>query len=519
MEGEQGVYKERFWFLVSRSTKRETYQKPETRNQQMNFKIPYYLENYIGGYLLGPLSGKFINCINPATGEVYAQIPDSDEKDIELAVKSAKEIFPEWSVTPVEKRFQILNRIAELIDENLDELALAETNDTGKPLWLSKSIDIPRASSNFRFFATGIMHFASESHQMEDKAINYTLRQPLGIVACISPWNLPLYLFTWKIAPALAAGNCVIAKPSEVTPVTAFLLSKICKKAGLPDGALNIVHGTGNTTGEAIIKHPDIKAISFTGSTRAGERIASVAAPMFKKLSLELGGKNPNIIFADCNWERMMKETMRSSFSNQGQICLCGSRILVEKSIYKKLKTEFIERTKQLLVGDPLDENTKQGALTSKIHFDKVMNSIDIAKQEGGKILCGGNQVKLNGRCANGYFVEPTVVEGLSCACKTNTEEIFGPVVTLQAFETEEEALQLANTTGYGLSATIWTQDISRANRVAAKVESGIIWVNCWLTRDLRTPFGGMKNSGVGREGGWEALRFFTEAKNVCIQF
>lgn len=446
------------------------------------------------------------------------QIPDSNEKDVNIAVEAAKKAFKNWSITSPEERFRILNRIAELIDEHLPELALAETNDNGKPLWLSKKVDIPRASANFRFFATGIMHFATESHSMEDKAVNYTLRQPIGIVGCISPWNLPLYLFTWKIAPALAAGNCVIAKPSEVTPVTAFLLSKICKEAGLPDGVLNIIHGTGTNTGEAIVKHPDIKAISFTGSTRAGERIASLAAPKFKKLSLELGGKNPNIIFADCDWEKMMKTTIQSSFSNQGEICLCGSRILVEESIYEKFKAEFIERTKALTVGDPLDENSKQGAIVSKVHFDKIMRCLDTAKQEGGKVLCGGSAVKPEGRCANGYFIQPTVIEALGPNCQTNTEEIFGPVVTLQSFKTEDEALQLANATQYGLAATIWTQDISKANRVAAKVESGIVWINCWLLRDLRTPFGGVKNSGVGREGGWEALRFFTEAKNVCIE-
>ncbi|MBL7694994.1 MAG: aldehyde dehydrogenase [Ferruginibacter sp.] len=485
----------------------------------MQFDIPFHLENFIGGNFIGPLSGNFIDNVNPATGAVYGQIPDSNSKDIDAAVKAARKAFPEWSVTPLEKRFSVLNKIAELIDENLDVLALAETNDNGKPLWLSKTVDIPRASSNFRFFATGIMHFATESHAMEDKAINYTLRQPIGIVGCISPWNLPLYLFTWKIAPALAVGNCVIAKPSEVTPVTAFLLGKICKAAGLPDGVLNIVHGAGPHCGEAIVKHPEIKAISFTGSTRAGERIASIAAPMFKKLSLELGGKNPAIIFADCDWEKMMKTTIRSSFSNQGQICLCGSRILVEESIYEKFKQEFMERTRSLTVGDPLEETSKQGALVSHMHFDKVMNCIHTAKEEGGRILCGGNAKKIPGRCENGYFIEPTVIERLGPNCKTNREEIFGPVVTLQSFKTEEEALQLANASSYGLAATIWTQDISRANRVAAQVQSGIIWVNCWLVRDLRTPFGGMKNSGVGREGGWEALRFFTEPKNVCIQF
>lgn len=484
----------------------------------MNLAIPYHLENFIGGNFIGPLSAAFIDNINPATGAVTGQIPNSNKKDIDVAVAAAKKAFPAWSVTTTEKRFIILNKIAELIDENLEALALAETNDNGKPLWLSKLMDIPRASSNFRFFATGMMHFAAESHTMEDKAINYTLRNPVGIVGCISPWNLPLYLFTWKIAPALAAGNCVIAKPSEVTPVTAFLLGKICAAAGLPDGVLNIVHGDGHSCGEAIVKHPDIKAISFTGSTRAGERIASIAAPMFKKLSLELGGKNPAIIFADCDWEKMLAATVRSSFSNQGQICLCSSRILIEKTVYEKFKAEFIERVKQLSTGDPLEETNKQGAIVSKTHFDKVMHCITTAKEEGGKILCGGNTITVEGRCENGYFIKPTVIENLGPYCKTNQEEIFGPVVTLQPFETMEQALELSNASHYGLAATIWTQDISKANTVAAKVQSGIVWVNCWLVRDLRTPFGGMKNSGVGREGGWEALRFFTEQKNVCIQ-
>lgn len=485
----------------------------------MQLNIPYHLENFIGGNFVGPLSGNFIDNVNPATGAVYGQIPDSNPKDIEVAVKAAKKAFPAWSTMPAEKRFLILNRIAGLIDENLEVLALAESNDNGKPLWLAKQVDIPRASSNFRFFATGIMHFANESHNMENHAVNYTLRQPIGIAGCISPWNLPLYLFTWKIAPALAAGNCVIAKPSEVTPVTAFLLGKICKEAGLPDGVLNIVHGIGQHCGEAIVKHPEIKAISFTGSTKAGERIASIAAPAFKKLSLELGGKNPNIIFNDCNWEKMLTETIRSSFGNQGQICLCGSRLLIERSAYDEFKKHFIPIIKKLKVGDPLEEDSKQGAIVSKVHFDKIMSCIELAKKEGGTVLCGGNAVKPEGRCSDGYFIEPTIIEGLDQNCRTNQEEIFGPVITIQPFDTEEEALALANNSTYGLAATVWTQDISKANRVAAKLETGIVWVNCWLLRDLRTPFGGMKNSGVGREGGWEALRFFTEAKNVCIQF
>ena len=484
----------------------------------MNLSNYQSIQNYIGGEFVEPLSNVYLQNINPATGEVFGQIPNSNSHDVDAAVAAAEKAFPSWSVSTPEFRFKILNRIAELIDEHLDEIALAETTDNGKPLWLSKRIDIPRASSNFRFFATAIMHFSTDSHVMEDKAINYTVRQPVGIVGCISPWNLPLYLFTWKIAPALASGNCVIAKPSEVTPLSSYLLSKICNEAGLPDGVLNILHGDGPSCGSAIVAHPKIKAISFTGSTRAGEQIASVAAPMFKKLSLELGGKNPNVIFADCDWDKMMRTTVQSSFSNQGQICLCGSRILIHKSIYEKFKAEFIERVKKLTVGDPLEEASKQGAVVSKVHFDKVMNCIAVAKEEGGTILLGGEAVTPEGRCANGYFIQPTIIEGLDAHCKTNMEEIFGPVVTLQTFETEEEALALANASNYGLASTIWTQDISRANRVALNINTGIVWINCWLLRDLRTPFGGMKNSGVGREGGWEALRFFTETKNVCVE-
>lgn len=484
----------------------------------MDLSIPLYLENFIDGKLIPPRSGNYMENIDPATGSLFNYVPNSNESDIETAVEAAKNAFIQWSRTSAEDRFLIINRIAALIDANAHELALAETTDNGKPLWLSKKVDIPRASANFRFFATGIMHFAAESHMMEDKAINYTLRQPIGIVGCISPWNLPLYLFTWKIAPALAAGNCVIAKPSEITPVSAYLLSKICIEAGLPNGVLNIVHGKGEEAGEAIIRHPAIKAISFTGSTRAGQRIASVAAPMFKKLSLELGGKNPNIIFADCNWDKMMRTTTQSSFSNQGQICLCGSRIIIEETVYDQFKKEFIERVKLLRVGDPLNEDSKQGAIVSRQHFEKISRAIETAKKEGGTILCGGKAVNPGGRCDKGFFIEPTVIEGLGPACETNTEEIFGPVVTLQKFKTREEAIDLANASNYGLSATIWTQDISIANKLAMELNAGILWVNCWLLRDLRTPFGGFKNSGVGREGGWEALRFFTDAKNVCIE-
>jgi aminomuconate-semialdehyde/2-hydroxymuconate-6-semialdehyde dehydrogenase len=476
------------------------------------------LENYINGELVAPVSGEYLDNFNPATGEVYSLIPDSDERDVSRAVAAAKNAFPVWSKMSAETRHDLLMRVSALIERDLDLLAEAESVDNGKPKSLARSVDIPRAVSNFKFYATAAMHFSSEAHETVGQAINYTLRHPLGVVGCISPWNLPLYLFSWKIAPALAAGCCVVAKPSEITPMTAYLLSKLCIEAGLPAGVLNIVHGLGTKAGAAIVTHKDVKAISFTGGTRTGEWIAREAAPKFKKLSLELGGKNPNIIFADCNYEEMLATTVRSSFSNQGQICLCGSRVFVEKPLYERFKKDFVERVSQLKIGDPLDEKTNIGAVVSKPHLEKILSYIDLAQTEGGRILCGGKQTKLEGRCRNGYFVEPTVIENLNCECRTNQEEIFGPVVTIQPFDNEAEVLNYANSVEYGLSATVWTENLSRAHRVAEKLESGIIWVNSWLLRDLRTPFGGMKNSGVGREGGFEALRFFTEEKNVCIK-
>ena len=474
--------------------------------------------NYINGKLVEPISKNYFDNFDPSTGLAYSHCPDSDERDIELAVNAAENAFESWSTLQPEKRSRIMLRIAELMEKNLDKLALAESIDQGKPEWLAKNGEIPRAISNIHFFATAIEHFASEAHPMGDHAINYTVRTPIGTVGCISPWNLPLYLFTWKIAPALAAGNCVVAKPSEITPMTAFLFSEICMEAGLPKGVLNIVHGLGPKVGSAITIHQHIKAISFTGGTKTGAEIAKVAAPMFKKLSLELGGKNANIIFADCDFDKMITETVRSSFLNQGEICLCGSRIFVERSIYEKFKTAFIGKVKQQIIGDPLDAKTKIGAIVSKPHFDKILSYIELAKQEGGAILCGGEMTKPAGRCEKGWFIEPTVIEGLSYDCRTNQEEIFGPVVTITPFDTEEEVLNYANSTQYGLASILWTENLTRAHRVANKIKSGIVWINCWLLRDLRTPFGGMKQSGVGREGGWEALRFFTEQKNVCVK-
>lgn len=476
------------------------------------------IKNYINGTLIEPVGKQYIDNYNPATGKVYSLIPDSDERDVQLAVDAALVAFPSWSVTDKEQRSKILVRIAELIEKNLDRLGLAESMDNGKPVSLAKRVDIPRAASNFHFYATAILHFASESHSMENTAINYTLRNPVGVAGCISPWNLPLYLFSWKIAPALAAGNCVVAKPSEITPMTAYLLSELCIEAGLPKGVLNIVHGYGHKVGTAITAHPKIPLISFTGGTKTGAEIAKVAAPMFKKISLELGGKNPNIIFADCDFDQAIKTTLHSSFANQGQICLCGSRIFIEKSIYEKFKTELVAGAKQLKVGNPADADTKLGAVVSKSHMEKILSYIELAKQEGGTILCGGNQVKLDGEFAEGYYIAPTVMEGLSFDCRTNQEEIFGPVVTLTPFETEEEVLKYANSTQYGLASIIWTENLTRAHRLANALHTGIVWINCWLLRDLRTPFGGVKNSGVGREGGFEALNFFTEPKNVCIK-
>ncbi len=477
------------------------------------------IKNYINGTYYESSNNEWLEAIDPSTGVVYGKLPNSTDKDVEEAYKAANNAFASWSKTSVEQRSEILYKIADLIVSKLDTLAVAESMDNGKPLSLAKKVDIPRAALNFRFFSQAITQFYSESHeQISQKNINFTLRQPIGVVGCISPWNLPLYLFTWKIAPALAAGNCVVAKPSEVTPYTAFLLAEICTKAGLPKGVLNIVHGMGTTTGQAIVEHPNIKAISFTGGTKTGAHIAKTAAPLFKKLSLELGGKNPNIIFADCDYKKMLSTTVKSSFANQGQICLCGSRIFVEASIYEQFKNDFIEKVKELKVVLPSEKNTDIGALVSKPHLDKVLSYIEQVKQENATVLYGGERVSVeNGK--NGYYMQPTVIEVSSNDCVLNQEEIFGPVVTLMPFKGDTEALKLANNVKYGLSATVWTNNLKRSLYFSEQLQTGIVWINTWLQRDLRTPFGGAKSSGVGCEGGFEVLRFFTEAKNVCINY
>lgn len=477
------------------------------------------IQNYINGTYQDATSGNWLDNFNPSKGEVYSQIAKSTQEDVAKAYEAAAAAFPAWSNTTLDERSKILLKIADLIEANLDKLAEAEALDNGKPVSLAKAVDIPRASSNFRFFGNAITQFASEAHESVGlKTMNFTLRSPIGVVGCISPWNLPLYLFTWKVAPAIAAGNCVVAKPSEVTPMTAYLLGEILTEAGLPKGVLNIVHGTGPEAGQAIVAHPKIKAISFTGGTKTGEHIARTAAPMFKKLSLELGGKNPNLIFADCEYEKMMAVTVKSSFANQGQICLCGSRIYVAESISEQFKKDFVAKVSELKIGNPFDTETNIGALVSQDHLEKVESYIEIAKNEGGKILYGGTRVSVKGY-EKGYYLQPTVIEVADNSCRIQQEEVFGPVVTIMTFKTEAEALQLANDVKYGLSATLWTNNLNRTMRLSKQLEAGIVWVNTWLNRDLRTPFGGVKDSGVGREGGFEALRFFTEPKNVCITY
>ena len=474
------------------------------------------LANFINGNFCQPKSKQYLDVFEPATGEVYSKVPNSNADDITTAFQAAKDAFPDWSELPIKARSQYLNNIADLLESRQSDFAHYESKDTGKPVSLAETVDIPRAIANFRFFAEYGPTFKFDSELNSTQSENKVLHAPLGVVGCISPWNLPLYLFTWKIAPAMIAGNTVLAKPSEITPYTAYKLGEICQDANLPDGVLNIIHGQGASVGDALINHNGVKAISFTGGTATGKTIAQRTASSFKKLSLEMGGKNPAIIFSDCDYNKMLETVVRSSFSNQGQICLSSSRILIQSKIFDQFKTDFVQKASDLIVGDPDDRKSNLGAISFKKHFEKILSYIELAKKEGGNILCGGKAVNLNGRCKKGWFIEPTIIEGLDNNCKTNQEEIFGPVVSLIPFQGETDAIQMANESDYGLSATIWTENKERAARVSNQVEAGVIWVNCWLIRDLRTPFGGMKQSGVGREGGSEALRFFTEPKNIC---
>mgnify|MGYP001555083342 CR=1 FL=1 len=480
-----------------------------------------HLTQLIGGESRASSSGATLAVFDPATGFACASCPSGTQADVDAAVRAAQAAFPAWSALPNDARAAWMSRLADALEARLEAFAQAESRDAGKPIRLVREIEIPRAVSNLRFFAAAATQFASESHHGQ-AGLNYTLRQPLGAVACISPWNLPLYLFTWKIAPALAAGNCVVAKPSEITPVTAWMLGELAREIGFPAGVFNIVHGLGPVVGNALVEHADIKAVSFTGSTAVGRQIAAHCGPALKKMSLELGGKNPTLVFADAfndenSRERLLDTVVRSAFQNSGQICLCGSRILVERNVFDAFREAFVARVRKLRVGDPQDATTDLGPLVSKAHFDKVLACIELARSEGGTVLCGGEAIKVEGRCTDGWFIAPTVIEDLGPDCRSNTEEIFGPVVTLQAFDDDAHALALANATPYGLSASVWTQQLDRAHRIAANLQSGIVWINTWMLRDLRTPFGGVGQSGLGREGGVEAMRFFTEPRNVCI--
>ena len=479
--------------------------------------------NFINGEFRPAKSGAFIDNVEPATGKVYGRVASSSKDDVDAAVNAAKAAFPAWSATPTAERARILIKLADLIESNAERFARAESIDSGKPVALARAMDIPRGSANLRYFAGLVQHTSSDFFDHDGSgvpAFNYTLRKPRGVAGIISPWNLPLYLFTWKIAPALATGNTVVGKPSEVTPVTAAMLGELCEEAGLPRGVLNIVQGLGTDCGGAIVQHPDVPAISFTGSTKVGQWIAQHAGPMFKRVSLELGGKNPFIVFDDADFTKALDTAARAAFSNQGQICLCGSRVLVHESRFKDFVAALADRARALRVGDPLEATTQQGALTSRPHFEKVASMVKTAKDLGGVIHAGGEPVspsELPDRCRGGFFYRPTVISGLDPACSVEQEEIFGPVVTVQPFKDEAHAIALANGTKYGLSATIFSNDVTRAHRVAAAVDAGVVWVNCWLVRDLRTPFGGSRASGVGREGGTEATKFFTEPKNVCV--
>lgn len=468
------------------------------------------IENYINGKFEDTQDR--LDNINPAIGELYGTLPSSTATEVDRAAKAAKEAFPSWSALSREERSIYLNRIADGIEKRLEEFAQAESIDNGKPIKLARSVDIPRAIQNFRYFAKEILNFGEEKFSRENAGDNTVYYSPLGVVGCISPWNLPLYLFSWKVAPALAAGCTVVAKPSEITPATAYLLATVCEEINLPPGVLNIVHGLGQNVGSVMSKHPDILALSFTGSTMTGQKIAIDAAPLMKPLHLEMGGKNPTIIFSDCDFDQAMEGTLKAAFANQGQICLCGSRIFIERPLYEKFKNTLVDRINKLHQGDPLDEKTDQGAVVSKMHFDKIMSCLETAKLEGGKFLTGGEALD-----RSGYYIKPTLIEGLDQNCQTNQEEIFGPVATIQPFDKEDEVIQYANANRYGLAGSIWTQDIEKANRVAQVIDSGILWINTWLMRDLRTPFGGMKDSGRGREGGQYILKFFSKTKNICI--
>lgn len=484
------------------------------------------LANFINGEFVAPQNGQYLENFDPTTGLTYSLTPDSDGLDIVAAVQAANKAFAQWAETSAQERATILNRIADILEARIDEFAAAESRDVGKPFWLAKQADLPRAIANFRFFAAKILAktemAASGAGTSGGPILNYVLRQPHGVGGLISPWNLPLYTLTWKLAPCLAAGNTAVCKPSELTPMTAFMLAEVLQQAGLPNGVANIVFGRGETAGATLVQHPGVKLISFTGGTETGAKIQSMAAPQFKRISLEMGGKNANIIFKDADLSKALPMTLRSSFLNSGQICLCGSRILVQEDIYKEFVEEFKKLTRELKVGDPRQAKSPDevfmGPLVSAAHREKVAAAVEQAKREGGKVTVGGEKLQLGGELQGGYFYAPTVIEDLTNCSDLWQREIFGPVVTIMSFKYQHEAVKWANTSPYGLSASIWTKDISRAHKVAAQIQAGTVWVNTWAMRDLRVPFGGAKQSGVGREGGDYSLNFYTETKTISVE-
>lgn len=480
----------------------------------MSFKMN--CRHFIDGQFVESESGKrFIN-VNPATEEELGWVAEGGKPEIDKAVAAARRALKgEWGQYSIRDRVAIVRRIGDLILARKEEFARLESLDTGKPYTLSLNLDIPRAAYNFHFFADYLHSVGTESYQMDAGQLNYAIRRPLGVVGLIGPWNLPLLLLTWKMAPALAMGNTVVAKPAELTPLTATLLAEVIKEAGVPDGVVNIVHGFGpNSAGSFLTEHPDVNGISFTGETTTGKIIMAAASKSLKRLSFELGGKNPYIIFADANLEEVVETTIQSSFSNQGEVCLAGSRIYVQRPIYDQFLERFVERTKQLVVGDPFDPKTNVGALISREHLDRVYGYLEIAKNEG-RILLGGKRPE---GLEKGFYLEPTIVVDLPEQCRVVKEEIFGPVASILPFDTEEEVIARANATEYGLSATIWTNDLKRAHRVAHQIEAGVIWINTWFLRDLRTPFGGMKHSGIGREGGAHSVEFYSELTNITVK-
>ena len=473
------------------------------------------VENYVNGNFVS--TEETIEDTNPATGKIIANIPRSKPDDVQKAVLAADNAREYWSNLNLEDRRVWLKKIADALESRAEEIAKLESLDTGKPIKLARAVDALRSVANFRFFAEFSKDFVGETFEMDD-ATNHVIYKPAGVAGLITPWNLPLYLLSWKIAPAIVMGNTVVAKPSELTPLTANLLAEVIHEIGLPQGVVNIVHGLGHEAGQTIVSHPKVNLISFTGGTITGKKVAETAAPMFKKLSLELGGKNATIVLDDVNIDSAIPEIARSGFLNQGQVCLCGSRILISHKIWDEFVEKFVTYIEGMKVGDPSSDDSDLGALVSFSHRDKVESYIHLAQREGGEILCGGKIPNLEPPFDKGAFLEPTVVSNLDYQSRTSNEEIFGPVVTLHQFKTDDEAIEMANCTDYGLAGSVWTSDSTRGKELAEKIETGMVWVNTWLHRDLRVPFGGVKDSGIGTEGGRWSLSFFSQPVNICVK-